>query len=285
MATDEIFLPHLYDPLRRKIAICYARHEMRKLLPQLRDANIWQSIDKQIENWYEELSIRNFWNAIHGISMGFRLKSLVPWITSLHMQWVEKDILLEELWFGGKFGPIASLKIPDKISESAAEVKKRIFQRENKGIFEQTRKKLEELSKETAPCDNFPIFVIRKDQDKLKVIDGNRRLLQAVIFGKEKIRAMTGEPIDEPALYEHWVPTSLLVDLVFWHKRQIQIGRKTTEAMAKVITELIRDSSAGRLEFAERAVHKDDKIHMMLLKVVAKILTDYNISLENKKGK
>lgn len=279
MNTDKIFLPHLHDSFRRKIAIRYTQQEMRKILLQMRDINLWQSIDSQIENWYEELSIRNFWNAIHGISMGFRLKSLVPWITSLHMRWVEKDILLEELWFGGKFGPIASLKIPDEISESAAEVKKRIFQRKNKGIFEQTRKKLEELSKETSPRDDFAIFVVRKN-GKLKVIDGNRRLLQAIVNNKDSIRAFVGEPTTEPALYEHWVSTSLLVDLVFWHKRQIQNRRDTTDTMARTIAELIRDSSAGRLEFVERAVHHDDEIHMRLLKAVAKILKGYNILLE-----
>lgn len=278
MATNEIFLPHLHDSFRRKIAVRYTQHEMRKLLPRLRDDNLWQSIDKQVEEWYKELSIRNFWNAIHGISMGFRLKSLVPWITSLHMQWVEKDISIEKLWFGGKFGPIASLKIPDEISESAAEVKKRIFQTENRRIFEQARKKLEELSKETSQRDNFPIFVIRKEQNKLKVIDGNRRLLQTIIFDKEKICAFVGEPIAEPPLFEHWVPTSLLVDLVFWHKRQIQNRRDTTDTMARTIAELIRDSSAGRLEFVERAVHHDDEIHMRLLKTVTKILAGYGIS-------
>jgi hypothetical protein len=279
MTTDKIFLPHLHNSLRRKIAICYAQQEMRKLLPQIRNINLWQSIDNQIENWYKELSIRNFWNAIHGISMGFRLKSLVPWMTSLHMNWVEKDISIEELWFGGKFGPIVSLKIPDEILESAAEVKKRIFQTENKKIFRQTRKKLKELAIESAPRDNFPIFVVRKN-GKLRVIDGNRRLLRAIIFGKEKIRAMAGEPAGEPALFEHWVPTSLLVDLVFWHKRQIQNGRDTTDTMARTIAELIRDSSAGRIEFSERAIHRDDKIHMRLLKAVVKILKEYNILLK-----
>lgn len=279
--TNKIFLPHLYEPFRREIAVRYAQQELRKLLPQLRDRALWQSIDEQIGKWYEELSIRNFWNAIHGISMGFRLKSLVPWITSLNVQWVEKDLPVEEFWFGVKFGPIASLGG----SESAAEVREKLFLPENQKLLEQTRRKLEQERAKTAPRDNFPIFVVRKShgdsfEKKLRVIDGNRRLFQAIVNKKDTIRAVVGEPVGEPALYEHWVPTPLLVDLVFWYKRQIRAGRETTEVVARVIAELIRDSSAGRVEFTERAIHRDKKLDVQLLEAVAKILDGWGISLE-----
>lgn len=272
---NKIFFPHLYEPLRQKIAIRYAQHEMRKLLPQLRDANLWRSVDTQIADWSEKLSIKNFWNGIHGISMGFRLKSLVPLITSLNIRWTEKDIPTEELWFGGQFGPIKSLGV----LESGVAVKNSIFLPEHRDLLAQTKQILIEKSEKTAPRDKFPIFTVRK-KNKLRVIDGNRRLLQAIVNKQEKIKAFVGEPVVEPPLFEHWTPTSLLVDLVFWHKRQFQMGRNTTEAIARTIAELIRDSSAGRYEFAHRAIHRDDKIHTELLQAVAKILDDYGIQLE-----
>lgn len=281
MDTNKIFLPHLSEPFRREIAVRYAQQEFRKLLPQLRDDALWRSIDEQIGKWYAELSIRNFWNGIHGISMGFRLKSLVPWITSLHIQWAEKDIAVEEIWFGGQFGLIASLGIP----ESAVAVKQQLFRPENRELFEQTQKILKEKTDETAPRDDFPIFVVRKthkdsSEKKLRVIDGNRRLLQAIINKKDVIRAAVGESIAEPPLYEHWVPTSLLVDLVFWHKRQAQAGRDTTDPVAHTIAELIRDSSAGRIEFVERVADRDDEIDRRLLLAVIKTLTRYGISVD-----
>ncbi len=273
--TDKLFLPHFYEPIRREIATYYAQHEFRKLLPQLREASLWKSIDKQIENWYEKLSERNFWNAIHGISMGFRLKSLVPLITSLNIKWREKEIPIAELWFSGKFGPIGSFGT----SESAGEVKEKIFLPQNRKILEQTRKKLKIFSLETAPRDAFPIFVVRKE-GKLRVIDGNRRLTQAIINKSNTIKSFVGEPLAKPLIYEHWVPTSLLVELVFWHKQQAQSGRKTTGMMAKNIAELIRDSSAGRIEFVERSIHKDDKTHLFLLNSVAKVLKNFGIKLK-----
>ena len=263
----ENFLPHLYELLRIKIAVQYVQGEMRKLFPELREDVLWRAMDKQIEDWHQKLGVRNFWNAVHGISMGFRLKSLVPWITSLNMKWEEKEAPLKDLWFGGQFGPIKEMKC----SQSADDVKDKIFQEENEAILEQAQTILKEKFLETAPRDNFPIFVVKK-KEKLTVIDGNRRLLQAIVDKKETILAVIGEPVAEPPLFEHWVPTSLLVDLVFWHKRQMEVGKDTAETTARMIAELIKNSSAGRKEFNERAVHQDDEIHIKLMNAIKRML-------------
>lgn len=274
MKTDQKFPPHFYEPLRRQIATQFARKEMRKLLPKLRDDSLWQSIDEQIEEWQEKLGMIAFWNGIHGISMGFSSKSLVPLITSLNIKWSEKDLPVEDLWFGGKFATVSHLEN----AESAAAVKKQLFLSKNKKVLEKTIKAMEEKAAETAPRDNYPIFVVRKEK-KLRVIDGNRRLLQAIINNQNTIKAYIGEPIGEPSIYEHWIPTQIFVELVFWHKKQAQINRDTTDATAKVIAELIRDTSAGRLEFAEHGIHRDDKIHVKLFKAVQKILADYGVKI------
>lgn len=274
--NDQKFPPHFYEPLRRKIAVQFAQKEMRKLLPELRDKFIWQSIDNQIEEWQEKLGMIAFWNGIHGISMGFSSKSLVPLITSLNIKWVEKDLPVEELWFGGKFFTVSHLEN----AESAVAVKEQLSQPKNKYLLEKTRKAMEEKAAETIPRDDYPIFAVRKEENKLRVIDGNRRLLQAIANGKNTIKAYVGEPIAKPPIYEHWIPTQILVELVFWHKQQTLAGLDTTEATAKVIAELIRDTSAGRFEFAEHGVHRDDKIHMKLFKAVKKIFLYYGISID-----
>lgn len=258
---------HIADPFRIKIAVHYAQHELRKLFPGVRDAAAWQSLDAEIAEWPKKLLPRDFWNGVHGISMGFRLKSIVPWLTSLNMHWAEKELPLAELWFGGRFDLLASLDIP----ESAATLREWLSLPENKELLEKTRKNMAEKAAETAPRDDFPLFVVKKDGDKLRVIDGNRRLLQAIANEKNTLPAVVGEPIGQPALYEHWVPTSLLVDLIFWHKRQIENGRDNTKTAARLIAELIRDSSAGRYEFVNRAVHRDDEIHLRLRKAVEEI--------------
>jgi hypothetical protein len=276
MKNDKKFPPHFFEPLRRKIAMQFAQKEMRKLLPELRKPSLWQSIDKQVEEWPEKLGMTAFLNGIHGISMGFSSKSLIPLITSLNIKWTEKDLPVEELWFGGKFATVSHLEN----AESAASVKEQLFQLNNKELLEKTIKVMKEKAENTAPRDDYPIFVVRKEQNKLRVIDGNRRLLQAIINNQNTIKAYIGEPVGEPTFYEHWIPTQILTELVFWHKQQTLAGRDTTDTTAKVIAELIRDTSAGRLEFAEHGVHRDDEIHMKLFKAVKKILADYGLLID-----
>lgn len=103
--------------------------------------------------------------------------------------------------------------------------------------------------------------------------------MRAIANGEDKLKSYVGTPLAEPLIYEHWVPTSLLVELVFWHKRQAQSGRDTIETVARNIAELIRDSSAGRREFVERTIRKSDETHMLLLNSVTKILNEMGIEL------
>jgi len=277
------FLPHLYEPLRRQIAVKYAQQESRKLFPSLLNASAWKSIDKSIISWYnpnDKFSIRTLYNGIHGISMGFRLKSLVPWLTSLNIAWKETEVPLAELWFGGQFGPIKFLKV----SERAADVQKNIFKSQNKIILKKTQDIILSENQKTAPRDNFPVFAVLKlhygsSQKTLRVIDGNRRLVKAILNKKKTILTAVGEPLSDPVLCEHWVPTQILVDLVFWYEEQIKAGRDTTSETAKIIAELIRHTSAGRTEFAERSIHKEEKTHKVLLTAVIKLLSKDNITL------
>lgn len=155
---DKLFLPHFYEPIRREIATRYAQHEFRKLLPQLREESLWKSIDQQIENWYEELSERNFWNAIHGISMGFRLKSLVPLITSLNLKLEEKEVPIEEFWFGGKFDAVGDLGS----SESASDVKEKIFLPESEEILKDVQERQKNILQELPPEIMIPHLLFTK---------------------------------------------------------------------------------------------------------------------------
>lgn len=272
---SEKFLPHLHEPIRREIAVRYAKHELRKLLPSIRDKNVLTLIDKDVDGWWDKLSIRNFWNGIHGISMGFRLKSLVPLITSLNIKWAERDISIDDLWFGGKFGVIASLKDD---SEQASSVREQVFLPENADLLEETKKILKEKQFDSAPRDEFPIFVVQKE-DRLVVIDGNRRLLQAIIDKRETIRGVVGESVAEPVFYEHWVPTQIFTELKYWHKRQFKSDDKITDSVAYIIADLIKDSSAGRIEFIERGVSASDDAGAKLLDAVKTVLQEKGISL------
>ena len=70
---------HIYEPLRREIAVSYIRHELRKYLPCLRDQAAWQKIDADVVTWFEGAPflypVRDFWNGFYGMVMGFKFRS------------------------------------------------------------------------------------------------------------------------------------------------------------------------------------------------------------------
>ena len=82
---------------------------------------------------------------------------------------------------------------------------------------------------------------------------------------------------EKPVFYEHWVPTTLLIDLVYLYKWQNISGRENTVKYAETIAEIIRDTSAGQFEFFERVIHEDDEVYAELSKMVSEILAKEGI--------
>ena len=171
---------------------------------------------------------------------------------------------VKDLWFGGAFGPI----VEHKLKESAQSVQ--LWLSENPEIAKQVEKEVDEHSKGRKDAINDPIFIIKKDE--YRVIDGNRRLLRAIVNKEEYLLAFVGTPLKTPIFYEHWVPTSLLVDLVFWHEKLAMEDVNRTPEFAGIVANLIKHSSAGRYEFENRSIHKESPWDLELLAAVKKKL-------------
>jgi hypothetical protein len=105
---------------------------------------------------------------------------------------------------------------------------------------------------------------VRKE-DKLRVIDGNRRVLNNVLFGQKTISATIGEPIGDPMIYEAWIPTSTLVDFVSFHRHFFEKNHDITQHISKVIARLIKDSHAGQHEFRTNtlSLHVEEDKHLL----------------------
>lgn len=251
----DAYPPHLSEPLRRSIAVRYVQHELRKLLPSLRDAVAWSTVDADVLRWFDGnptlAPVRDFWNGVHGISMGFKLKHIVPYVTSLHLTWREEDIDIDALKFGSVLEEIHATRYDPSVSN----VRRWFFDPLHHKELAAARTAHEERSAQTVPRDDYPIFVTRKD-GVLRVHDGNRRLLRAILFGQPTILAVIGEPCGEPLLFEHWVPTSLLLDLVSLHRYRFAMeDNDATRHIAETIARLIRHSTAGIHELNHRCLH------------------------------
>jgi predicted HTH domain antitoxin len=132
------------------------------------------------------------------------------------------------------------------------------------------------------PRDENPIFVIPKEENRLRVTDGNRRLLRAILQKQKNISAVIGTPIAQPPIYESWIPTSTLIDLVSLHRYWTALGRDVTASISRIITELIRDSASGRFEFTHRSLSKTVEADAMLLDSVQQELAAHGIDLSLK---
>lgn len=267
---EQKYLPHLSDLLRRKIAVQYIQHELRKLFPSLRDASAWQTIDSEVGQWFsgnpELAEVRDFWNGFHGITCGFKLKNLLPWLTSQNIGWQEQEIDIDQLNFGNNFSALKYFQP----NPSVAEVKKWYFDPANQKVFQEAKNILQQYGETSAPRDNFFLLVV-EEKGESRVIDGNRRLLKAIFYKEEKLPAIVAKIIKEPRFFETWVPTSILLELTWLNQREFGLLGMQTKAIAKTIVSLIKNSQAGQYEFFNRCLG-NGRADTALRKIVAKLL-------------
>ncbi len=278
MHTQIDYPKNIYDPFRREIAVRYIRHELRKLFSNIRDEQVWEMMDTAVAKWFKDepslMPVRDFWNGLHGISMGFRLKNIVSYLTSANIDWQERDISVKELWFG------ATLRDLEPIGQApaASDVQAWFYDPTHAEILAAARLAEEQRGAQTMPRNQFPIFVVQKE-GKFRVVDGNRRLLRAIFLEQTTIKAVIGQPLAQPPIFEAWVPTQTLIDLVASHRYWASLGRNLTQSIATVIAELIRDSTSGRLEFVHRSVSKSAEPDLLLCEAVRKQLKELGIDV------
>lgn len=197
--------PQLREKIRVDIGKMLIAHEMVKLFPLLFD---YEELKIQVEaKWKkleDEITVRDFWNLIDSIMMGYKLKNITRDITSMQYSWS----LVEAQEINGlKF----STDINGLNSNTKTALDIRSFLRANptdlKRITDGTSKEFPENN--TRHLD--PIIVLKQGDDFF-VHDGNGRLLKAIVEEKTIINAYVGTT--NPAVKsDHWVPTSYLMKL------------------------------------------------------------------------
>lgn len=261
----EVYPKHLYEQIRREIGVDYVRHELRKYLPSIK-GEVWKRIDQDIEGWFDEAPflypVRDFWNGVHGIMMGFKLYShLLNFITGENVRWTKEEIELELL----SFGTVNSL-VREVVPEGD-DVRLAI-----RGYLKNERLRkshLEEMQKWyeiTEERSTNPIIVTQKSiegKDKLVVYDGNGRTTLAVLKGRGKILAYVGRFVDERRQPEnYWLPTSLLMEIVHFVKKAKEMGDDNLyDSYVRVLRDMLDRSESGRYEMLNRVVSKGSKFY------------------------
>lgn len=257
---------HLSDQLRIQIVENYIKHELRKLFPSIRKKDLWKIIDGDVSKWFNSnptlAPIRDFWNGAHAISTGFKLKQIVPWVTSKNIKWSKKELDITKLNFGTNFTELEQFNYRPSVKE----VQSWYLDPKHKKEYTKALSAHKKRSNETSERDSDPIIVVTRDS-KSVVVDGNRRLLKAILEKKNKITAVVGKISKQPELFENWVSTPLIQDLVRVHRKS-----GNTKEITTILSSLLKDSSAGRYEFKTRSINLNEKADLKLYEAVNKKL-------------
>lgn len=261
----EVYPKHLYEQIRREIGVDYVRHELRKYLPSIK-GEVWKRIDQDIEGWFDEAPflypVRDFWNGVHGIMMGFKLYShLLNFITGENVRWTKEEIELELL----NFGTVNSL-VKEMVPEGNEVRLAMSGYLKNERLRKSHLEEMQKWYEITEERSTNPIIVTQKSiegKDKLVVYDGNGRTTLAVLKGRGKILAYVGRFVDERRQPEnYWLPTSLLMEIVHFVKKAKEMGDDNLyDSYVRVLRDMLDRSESGRYEMLNRVVSKGSKFY------------------------
>jgi len=259
---------HLYDPIRREVVNSYIKRELRRLLPSTDPLKL----DNEIDKWFERLLFRDYWNGVHGIAMGFRLKHhFIHVISAENIKWEKKIYPLDEsIVTGVDLGSIVNGVPNERISANNIDVLIHRY----KSRFDKWHR---EYSKNVLPntgAGKFPIIAVQekfpssrhsndqhdgyslglesksKFRDVYSIHDGNNRFVEAIYLGKKKISAYLGTFTTKEFVPKNfWLPTSFLMDLVYNAKLV-----NDPEDLTKLLKKLTTLSESGEYELMERVL-------------------------------
>jgi hypothetical protein len=220
---------HIYEPIRREVANSYLRHELRKYFPSVVN---WQEVDGDIEKWFdgsaELYPVRDYWNGVYGIMMGFKLyNQLLSYITAENVIWSREKIGLADLTYSdfGEYIPRSRL-------------------------------------------DNEPVIVTQKEvdgMDKLVVYDGNNRVNRAIKSGETEIESFIGRFSDSRRQPEnYWLSTSVLMEVTEYAKMSFNDVALYKNFIA-VLAKMLSYSESGKYEMKNRVLPKESEFKKKLL--------------------
>lgn len=243
---------HILDPVRIEIAREIVLKEYFKLFPMLEAMNFDQ-VSSSILYWlhgagYELAPITDFWNYIDGMMISLKLKDIVPYLTSVNIDWKLENLDPHNLRLVAPVGNLAQHGQPPYSYEF---INQRILQNVQQLVINR-RISDEKASDTKVSRDHYPIIVRREVNNTLTILDGNRRTLRALLYGKPTIQAWVGTVKTEPKLRDYWVNTGFLRRLLAqYDESPTQEMRQTVRAELKV---LFDSSIIARQNYQQRCI-------------------------------
>lgn len=258
MDDKQVYSAHIYDSTRVDLARNLVEKELRKLLLSLPD-DVWKNIDQSIHGWLKEPvryhledgGPRDFWDAFAAIIESIKLKpNFTAWITAENVTWSKKTIAVKDIQMTSPLGQlkkVSGLNLRNDLP--FAEIIDVLS--DNREVLEEQKVLIDEHSTDPAQ-DKYPIIIQKTDNGPLKVMDGNRRTLKAVIYGQEKLDAWVGEKtVNE--LKNFWIPINDMFQLVkIFKEAQEYNNQEVQKAVATVLKSRFEASSVARQAYKQR---------------------------------
>ena len=211
-ALYKVYPKHLYDPLRRKLAVELAGKEVAKILDASNDQEL-KKMRQAVDDLYDGRQgvyapVHDFWSLVEMV-LHVKKKELPELLTARNITWTKEELPLDQLhitWmpfleqnpdvFGPKPWQIADLQ--------------RIFFQKPE-LFQRAKDEQKEVVGEQQhhfDQSEEPIALVYRN-DHVELIDGNGRLYRALLAGQENISCYKGKmkgamPVD------YWVSAGTL---------------------------------------------------------------------------
>ncbi|MBP9818158.1 hypothetical protein KBC75_05450 [Candidatus Shapirobacteria bacterium] len=255
---------HLSEKIREEVAVSYLRHELRKIFPSINGDDV-----ENLMKCKELANPRDFWNGVHGVSMGFKLKNIVYLATAQNINWERKKINISELTFGVELQQTKEIR-PGKVSAvEFAEFYKNNPDKQKYQLEETVRIRGNDEMRENDPI--IALGKMEKDKLVISVHDGNGRLARYLLENKKEIDVFVGI-FSGDSLLNYWLPTQVLMDVLFFVYETIKNkDEKMFENYMAVLKDMLKNSESGRYEFRERAVTSKAEVREKIMKGMASL--------------
>jgi hypothetical protein len=245
---------HLSEKIREEVALSYLKHELRKIFPSINSAEV-----ENLMNNKELYNPRDFWNGLHGISMGFKLKNILYLVTAENVVWSKQQFKCQDINFGVELDSTRKIR-PGKIKgQEFAD-----YYYKDDEIRVKELKNVLKIRGENEERESDPIVVI-ENNELMSAHDGNGRLARHILENKKEIWAFVGRMEGKVPL-NYWLPTSFLVEYLFYVYKAID--EENEELFIKqiaVLKDMLSFSESGKYELRHRALTSKEPYRSKIL--------------------
>ncbi len=258
MAQQLTYPSHIYDATRVELAISIINKELRKLFLGV-STDAWQAMDASVRGWanqptdyhLETERLQDFWDSFAAIMHGIKLKpNFVAWITAENIEWSKQTLDTRTIQMTSPLKQLQkvhglNLRVDLLLGELAEILANNPAAKAEQKTF------VDQHSTDPAQ-DEYPIIVRKTSGGVIKVMDGNRRALRAVIYDQPQIEAWVGE-MKQPEPINYWVAIADMYQLVVFYKAAVEKkDTHTQSAIAGTLRNIFDTSSVAQIAYQHR---------------------------------